>query len=80
MHKIMNGLIHKFKESNRYEHFLGGAFCGFFLTIIGAICFAIVIELKVKLYGYSWDWWDFAFTLAGGILGNGIVLLVIWLT
>lgn len=76
----MNGLVQKFKESNRYKHFLGGAICGLFLTILGVIGFATGMELKDKLYGNSWDWWDFAFTLAGGILGNGIVLLVIWLT
>lgn len=66
-----------FIESNRWKHFLGGIAVGLVLTILGAIGIASGMEFKDKQSGGKWDWWDWSFTVLGGIIGNIIQLMII---
>lgn len=70
-----------FLESNRYKHFLYAIPCGIIGTILFVLGLAIGMEYKDILWGDKWDWLDFACTVAGGIVGNVItilILLAIW--
>lgn len=66
-----------FKESNRYKHFLYAIPCGLLLGILFVLGLAAGMEFKDKQYGNKWDWIDFGCTIAGGIIGNLIMLLII---
>ena len=37
------------------------------------------MEFKDRQWGGKWDWLDFAATLLGGLLGQAVQLLIIWL-
>ena len=80
----MNWLL----ESNRYKHFLFAIPFGLFLTILCVIGLAIGMEFKdcqyanqnISLFRWNWrnwDWFDFIFTLLGGIFGQVIQLIII---
>lgn len=66
-------------ESNRPKHFVGGFIIGLLLTYICALGCAGGMEFKDRQWGGKWDWLDFAATLLGGLLGQAIQLLIIWL-
>lgn len=75
----MNKIISFLKESNRYKHLIGGLLVGLFAmsswtAIYSAIVAASCLELKDKLKGYCWDWFDWLLTVIGG----GIAA-IIWL-
>ena len=66
-------------ESNRPKHLVGGFILGLTLTILCALGCAGGMEFKDRQWGGKWDWLDFAATLLGGLLGQAIQLLIIWL-
>lgn len=75
----MNKIISFLKESNRYKHLIGGLLVGLFAmsswtAIYSAVVAASCLELKDKLKGYYWDWFDWFLTVVGG----GIAA-IIWL-
>lgn len=75
----MNNIISFLKESNRYKHLIGGLLVGLFAmsswtAIYSAVIAASCLELKNKLKGYYWDWFDWLTTVVGG----GIAA-IIWL-
>lgn len=70
----MKKLIEWFKDSHRYQHFLGGMLIGAGAT--DPYCAAYVgagvagaLEFKDKLYGNKWDWVDFIITVCGTAVG-----------
>lgn len=63
--------------SNRWKHLFGGIAVGFVLTILCVIGVASGMEFKDKAYGNSWDWTDWWCTIFGGIIGQGLQLLLI---
>lgn len=65
-----------FSESNRWKHFFGGIAVGLVLTVLGAIGIAAGMEFKDKQWGGKWDWWDFFFTILGGIIGQCLQLII----
>lgn len=69
-----------FTDSNRWKHFLYAIPIGLILTILCAIGCAGGMEFKDKQWGGRWDWWDFFFTILGGLVGQllqiGIYVLV----
>lgn len=73
----MSSIIKIFTESNRYKHFLYGIVVGLCLTVLGAIGIASGMEFKDKQWGGKWDWWDWFFTVLGGIIGNIILFLIV---
>ena len=69
-------LINWWKASNRWKHFLFaiplGAVCGaHFTTGVG-----LGMEVKDHLYGGKADFVDFNLTVAGGVIGHGVMLAV----
>lgn len=67
----MNKIISFLKESNCYKHLIGGLLVGLFaLTPWAAIYSAAVaasyLELKNKLKGCYWDWFDWLLMAGGG--------------
>ena len=68
-----------FTESNRYKHFLYAIPIGATLTILCALGVAGGMEFKDKQWGGRWDWWDFTFTILGGIVGQAIQVALYFL-
>ena len=65
-------------ESNRWKHLIGGFVLGLFLTVLCALGCAGGMEFKDKQWGGAWDWLDFTATIIGGIIGQGIQILIIY--
>lgn len=72
-------LIDFLRESNRWKHLLGGFVLGLFLTVLCALGCAGGMEFKDRQWGGRWDWVDFALTVAGGLIGQAVQVLVIYL-
>ena len=66
-------------ESNRLKHFLYAIPIGFVLTILCVIGVASGMEFKDKCWGGKWDWLDWTATVLGGLIGQGLQVLIIWL-
>lgn len=66
-------------ESNRLKHFLYAIPIGFVLTILCVIGVASGMEFKDKCWGSKWDWLDWIATVLGGLIGQGLQVLIIWL-
>ena len=75
MKKIINWLL----ESNRWKHLCGGFVLGVFLTVLCSLGCAGGMEFKDRQWGGRWDWVDFALTVAGGLIGQAVQVLVIYL-
>ena len=67
------------KESNRNKHFVYAIPLGFFLTILCVLGVASGMEFKDRQWGGKWDWFDFAATMLGGLVGQVVMLLLILL-
>ena len=66
-------------ESNRQKHFLFAIPIGLVFTILCVLGVASGMEFKDKSYGGKWDWLDWIATMLGGIVGQAIQVLIIWL-
>ena len=66
-------------ESNREKHLLYAIPCAFIGTILFAAGLAIGMEFKDKQWGGKWDWLDLTATLIGGIVGQSLQLLLLWM-
>ena len=66
-------------ESNRWKHLIGGCILGLLLTILCAIGCAGGMEFKDKQWGGQWDWLDFLATILGGLIGQGLQILIMYL-
>lgn len=71
-------IIKDFKESNRYKHFLVSMAGSYVFGIGFAIGANLAAEYKDKAYGNKWDWKDFAFGIAGGVVGQIMQLATIY--
>lgn len=67
------------KESNRLKHLIYAIPIGFILSMICVIGVASGLEYKDYLYGNKWDWLDWIATLIGGLVGQVLQLLFIYL-
>lgn len=66
-------------ESNRQKHFIYAMPCALLLTILFILGLAIGMEFKDKSYGNKWDWLDLLATILGGIVGQIVQLLIIYM-
>ena len=66
-------------ESNRQKHFLYAIPCAIILTILFVLGLATGMEFKDKLYSNKWDWLDLLATILGGIVGQIIQILIIYI-
>lgn len=67
------------KESNRPKHLLYAIPCGLAFSILFVAGIAIGMEFKDKAWGSKWDWLDLIATLLGGLIGQLLQILLIWL-
>lgn len=72
-------IVKDFLESNRYKHFIVSIIGSYFTGIGFAIGANLATEYKDKSYGNKWDWKDFAFGIAGGVVGQAMQLATIYL-
>jgi len=65
-------------ESNHNKHFLYAIPVGLVFTILCVLGLATGMEFKDQQWGGKWDWVDWAFTMGGGLVGQGLQLLLLW--
>lgn len=66
-------------ESNRIKHLLYAIPIGFILTILAVIGCAFGMEFKDKQHGGSFDWLDIAATILGGLIGQILQLILLFI-
>lgn len=80
MKKLVNCIIIDWLLiSNRWKHLIGGFVLGLFLTFLCALGCGGGMEFKDMQWGGKWDWIDFSLTCLGGIVGQAVQLLVVYL-
>lgn len=67
------------KESNRTKHLLYAIPIGFILTIFTVIGCAFGMEFKDKQYGGNFDWLDLSATIIGGLIGQILQLILLFI-
>lgn len=67
------------KESNRPKHFKYSILAGFAGTLLFALGVAMGMEYKDYRYGNHWDWLDIAASALGGLVGQALQLLLLYL-
>ena len=81
-HKIMKINIINIgwiKKSNRLKHLLYAIPIGIIFTILCVLGVASGMEFKDKQWGGSWDWLDWIATIMGGVVGQIVQILIIYL-
>lgn len=73
------GLTMWILESNRLKHFCYAVPIGFVLTVLCVLGVASGMEFKDKEWGGRWDWLDWTATMLGGIVGQILQLLLIYI-
>ncbi|WQJ52006.1 MAG: hypothetical protein [Hatfieldvirus porci] len=66
-------------ESNRQKHLVYGIPVAFLGTILMNIGCAFGMEFKDYMYGNKFDWLDLLATVIGGVIGQALQILVIYL-
>ena len=66
-------------ESNRPKHFLYSVPIGFIFTILCVLGVASGMEFKDKQWGGKWDWLDLTATMLGGLVGQALQVLLLYL-
>lgn len=65
-------------ESNRIQHLKYAIPVAMVFTILCVLGLATGLEYKDRLYGNKFDWLDWVATIIGGIIGQLIQLLLIY--
>ena len=84
INKFLSDLLTWLDDSHHWQHLLGGAVIGFgaddeFCAIYAGSIVAAALEFKDKQWGGKWDWIDWGCTVAGGLIGQGLQILIIYL-
>lgn len=66
-------------KSNRLKHFIYAIPAAMLGSLILVIGMASGMELKDKLYGNKWDWLDWLATILGGLIGQALQLLILYI-
>lgn len=66
-------------ESNRWKHLLLAIPIGLVFTILCVLGCASGMEFKDCQWGGKWDWLDWLATMLGGLIGQGLQILIIYL-
>lgn len=66
-------------KSNRLKHLIFAIPIGFVFTILCVLGVASGMELKDKSWGGKWDWLDWLATMIGGLVGQLLALLLVYL-
>lgn len=89
--QYFHDLIFWFCQSHRWAHFCGGLVLGVVFGLDAAVAVAAAMEFKDCQHDYinrysidfsrwdwrAWDWWDFAVTVVGGVIGSVVRWLVV---
>ena len=68
-----------FTESNRWKHFVYAIPVGYVVTTLCVLGLATGMEFKDKLWGGKYDWIDWLATMLGGLIGQALQILTIYL-
>lgn len=68
-----------FTESNRWKHLLLAIPIGLVFTILCVLGCASGMEFKDHQWGGKWDWLDWLATMIGGVIGQGLQIVIIYL-
>ena len=68
-----------FTDVTRWQHFWYAIPIGMIFTILCVLGVASGLEFKDKEYGMEWDWKDWSCTMLGGMVGQVVQLLIVWL-
>lgn len=66
-------------ESNRMKHFLLAIPLGLVFTILCVLGCASGMEFKDTQWGGRWDWLDWIATMLGGLIGQALQALIVYL-
>ena len=66
-------------KSNRLKHFIFAIPIGFFFTELCVLGVASGMEFKDKSWGGKWDWLDWLATMLGGLVGQLLALVLVYL-
>lgn len=66
-------------ESNRMQHLKYAIPVALVFTILCVLGLATGLEYKDRLYGNKFDWLDWTATMIGGIIGQLIQLILIYI-
>lgn len=68
-----------FTDPTRWKHFLYAIPVALVFTILCVLGCASGMEFKDSQWGGRWDWKDWLCTILGGIVGQAMQLLILWL-
>ena len=68
-----------FGDRTRFEHFIVGMGLGLVFTILCVLGAMSAAEFKDWKYGNKWDGSDWGWGMVGGVIGQSVQLLIIYL-
>lgn len=68
-----------FTDETRWQHFKYAIPIGVVFTILCVLGVATGMEFKDKQWGGFWDWKDWLCTMLGGMVGQVVQVIIIWL-
>ncbi len=68
-----------FSDKTRWQHFGWAIPIGAAFTILCVLGVASALEFKDRQWGGKWDWQDWLCTMLGGLLGQTIQLILMFL-
>jgi hypothetical protein len=68
-----------FEDKTRWQHFAYAIPIGAVLTILCVLGTASGMEFKDRQWGGRWDWLDWLCTMLGGLLGQLVQIVIIYL-
>lgn len=77
--KVLAHLFHWVTESNRLKHIRYGFYAGLCGTILAAIGAGLAEVYKDKQYDNEIDWLDVSATIIGGMFGQAVQLLLVFM-
>jgi uncharacterized membrane protein len=66
-------------DSNREKHFIYAIPIGLVFTILCVLGVASGMEFKDTQYGNKWDWLDWIATMLGGLIGQLVQIVLLYL-
>ena len=68
-----------FQDPTRWKHFILAIPIGLVFTILCVLGVATGMEFKDKQWGGLWDWKDWLCTMIGGVVGQLLQIILIYL-
>ena len=68
-----------FQDPTRWKHFVLAIPIGLVFTILCVLGVATGMEFKDKQWGGLWDWKDWLCTMLGGVVGQLLQIILIYL-